>query len=285
MHTNPTPTTTPTTRPLDTAGVNLTQTADLFAIHEQNATSAERARAAAAPLLDLLAEELTPETDRQIEDFLVRARRTLQLMKERREPWTQAFDRIRATFTALEAQLDPKKPESFTAALQAKRDAYGNRLRALEQERQEKLRQEHLRLAAELKAAEEAAHKAQEAAQLRIVESDGLQHPEDEQSDQRAREAFQQTLQQLAAVEQAAATPSVELPKGRSTVTVTARTLSAYICLLALYVERTGVPVDKLAQLRLGQLTTWAEKLCQETGEVVEHPELEYREQFRTVAR
>ena len=48
MHTNPTPTT-PTTRPLDTAGVNLTQTADLFAIHDQNATSAERALLAWLP--------------------------------------------------------------------------------------------------------------------------------------------------------------------------------------------------------------------------------------------
>ena len=278
-----TPTTTTPTAPLTTGAVNLSETAELFAIHTENTTSHARALAAAQPLLALKAEELDETTDRHLEDYLVRARRTLALLKERREPWTQAFDRVRAAFTTLENDLDPKKAGSVTHRLQATRDAYAARLRTAELERQEKLRQEQLRLAAELKAATD----AQEALQLRFLTPEVSQDPQDEKSDQQARERLQQAVEALAAVEQAAATPSVEVPKGRSSVAITVTDPTAYVALLSLYLERQRPtpPLDKLAKIQLAQLVTWAERLCAETGEVLEHPGLTYAEQFRTVAR
>ena len=278
-----TPTTTTPTAPLTTGAVNLSETSELFAIHTENTTSHARALAAAQPLLALTAQELDETTDRHLEDYLVRARRTLALLKERREPWTQAFDRVRAAFTVLENDLDPKKAGSVTARLQATRDAYAARLRTAELERQEKLRQEQLRLAAELKAATD----AQEALSVHVTTPDGPQDPADEMSDQRARERFREALTALETVREAAATPAVELPRGRSTVAVTVTDPAGYLALLSLYLERQRPipPLEKLARIQLGQLTTWAERLCAETGEVVEHPGLTYAEEFRTVAR
>lgn len=213
---------------------------------EANLASLDRAAAAAADLLTLDPATLTPAQDEQLQTYLVKARRTLELMQERRAPLTRALDAVRQQFVQLEAQLDPKKKESVTARLQALRDAYAARLREAELERQREI-------------------------QRRAVEA--RQAPAAEQA------------QLLEVVEQLAAEPLPEVPRGRAAVAVTVTEPGAYVALLALYLERERRTLDQLSRLTLGQLVTFAERLATSTGEVLEVPGLQYAETFRTVAR
>lgn len=213
---------------------------------EANLASLDRATAAAADLLTLNAATLTPEQDAALETYLVKARRTLEQMQERRTPLTRALDAVRTQFVQLEAQLDPKKTNSVTARLQALRDAYAARLRQAELQRQDEIRERAI-----------AAQKASAAEREQLLE----------------------------VVEQLAAEPLPEVPKGRSSVTITVTDASAYVGLLALYLERERRTLDQLSRLTLGQLVTFAERLATSTGEVLEVHGLQYSETFRTVAR
>ena len=214
--------------------------------YQQNAARLQRALEAALPLLDLDADQLGPEQDRQLEDYLVRARRTLGVLRQEREVYTQPFDRVRSAFVELEQQLDPKKAGSVTARLQQVRDAYAARLRAAELRRQDELRERILE-------------------RQRLAEQ-GQPQPEPEPE------------------------PELELapvPSGRTGVELTVTDASAYVSLLAFYLahQQPPPPLEKLPKVQLGQLVTWAERHALTTGELVEHPGLEYRETFKTVAR
>jgi hypothetical protein len=116
--------TTHTTPLLPALPANLAQTAALAL--DTNKGRNERALAAAEPLLALSPETMTPEQDALVEEYLVRARRTLEQMQTERAPVTRAFDAVRAEFTQLEAPLDPKKKDAPVARLQALRDAYAS---------------------------------------------------------------------------------------------------------------------------------------------------------------
>lgn len=222
---------------------------DLSQIFDENRNQLQRAIEAAGDLLTLQPESMTPHDDAYLQDYLVRARRTLELLKIRREPVTQAFDAIRSNFVQLESQLDPKKKGSLTERLQQIRDNYAARIREQERQRIEELRQ-----------AEEQLRKAEQANQ----------------------EPATQLIEQ---VETLVAEILPEVPKGRLTMQVTVTKQSAYIALLAIYLERETRTLDQLSRLTLGQLTTFAERIALSHGEILEIDGLEYRESYKTVAR
>lgn len=85
-------------------------------------------------------------TDKECNDYLVKLRERLPLMKSRREPVTKMFDRIRSVFTALEKQIDPKEKESIYSKVQKQRDDYAAKKMRDQQERE---RQAQLKLAIE----------------------------------------------------------------------------------------------------------------------------------------
>lgn len=94
---------------------------------QQGIAQSERAVQYAQTLQKYQPESMTPEQDQELADYLVRARRTLEQLKERRAPLTRTLDAIRQRLIALEAPLDPRKPDSIVAELQQKRDAYAKR--------------------------------------------------------------------------------------------------------------------------------------------------------------
>lgn len=252
---------------------------DLLAIYDQNKTSLQRARAAGLELLELNLTEIDADTDRQLEDYLVRARKTVALMRERREPFTKLFDQIRATFVELEASLDPKKAGSITAQLQEFRDTYAAYLRELELKRQREIQE---RAAAAQRALEEERRLREQAEQLADEHADQAQR---QQLEAEAERLHQEQQQQAQEVEQLTAQVLPEQPKGRTGIQVTITDPTAYVALLSIYLEREHRTLAQLEKLTLGQLKTYAERLALSSGEVLDHPGIIYAETFKTVAR
>ena len=87
---------------------------------------------------------MTDDLDRKCADYIDKTKRTLKAMNERRAPITKIFDRIRCEFTALEAQIDPGKPDTPAALVQAARNIYAAKKReeAERQRREEMARQQ-----------------------------------------------------------------------------------------------------------------------------------------------
>lgn len=258
--------TTPPSLPVAYLTDDLTVLPTLADAYDANAAALERARAAAADLLPCDVSTLTPEEDERLATYLVRARRTLEQLRARREPLTQAFDAVRQRFVQLEAELDPKKAGSLTARLQALRDAYAARLR------------EEARLRREAEEARLAALEAeQRSLQVELATATG--------TDRAALEAAR-FRNELAHAQQAAAVaaPAAPEPAGRLALRATVTHPRAYVALLALYVERETPTLEALAKLPLARLETWAAQLATTTGEVLEVEGLTYVETFRTVA-
>lgn len=193
---------------------NLPNDTELGPLLQESHAQSTRAQQAAAPMLAYDPATLTPEQDQQLADYLVRARRTLDQLRDRRAPLTRSMDALRARLVALEAPLDPKKHDSITARLQGLRDAYAR-------------------------------------------------------------------LQLQAAYQGEAAEPV----KAREQYEVDIVQPEAYVALLALYVERERPTLDKLQRLKLEQLVTWAEKLANTDGELLQIAGLDYVWSVRTVAR
>lgn len=110
-----------------TALPNLPADAELAPLLQESHAQSTRAQEAAAPLLAYDPATLTPEQDQQLADYLVRARRTLEQLRERRAPLTRALDAVRTALVALESPLDPRKTDSLVQRLQATRDAAARR--------------------------------------------------------------------------------------------------------------------------------------------------------------
>lgn len=108
--------------------------------------------------------ELIEEIEREgmseeLDDFAnktqLRLKEVISEMKDRRMPLTRAIDQIKKTFTEMEAELDPDKPQSYYAQIQKHRNAWATKKAAEERERQEALRiktlkdQERIRVTSE----------------------------------------------------------------------------------------------------------------------------------------
>ncbi|WP_433863209.1 hypothetical protein [Sphingobacterium thalpophilum] len=100
----------------------LMQAGDILAKNTKLSLSAQ---SAAQSLLDTAeAEGMSPELDKRMNDWQVKAKEALKKNNERRTPITQLLTRISREFTALENPLDPSKPDSIFSKLQLHRNAY-----------------------------------------------------------------------------------------------------------------------------------------------------------------
>lgn len=82
--------------------------------------------------------------DEKANAYLVKARKTLELINTSRKPVTQLLDSIKKEFTALERELDPKNADSIVAKIQQRRNEYAT----AKLEAQKKKEEEAKRLAA-----------------------------------------------------------------------------------------------------------------------------------------
>ena len=79
-----------------------------------NRQSVDNAVAAGNALIEKIDSQGMNETmDQECNNYLVKCKRTLELMNERRKPVTQLFDQVRSYFTQMENQLDPSKGEIY----------------------------------------------------------------------------------------------------------------------------------------------------------------------------
>lgn len=88
--------------------------------------------------------QMTEELDQLANGYLVKARKTLELLNTERKPVTQLLDSIKKEFTSLENELDPSKPDSITAKIQQRRNEYAT----AKMEAQKKKEEENRRMAA-----------------------------------------------------------------------------------------------------------------------------------------
>ncbi len=63
------------------------------------------------------------EIDQECNNYLVKVKKTLKAMSERRKPITQFFDQVKSHFTSMENDLDPKKGEVYVR-IQGYRDSW-----------------------------------------------------------------------------------------------------------------------------------------------------------------
>lgn len=115
------------------------------AVLEANKTSVERAKSAGQTMLDTIeASGMSDELDAAANDLQVKIRKTYETMQERRKPITQLLTEVSKSFTLLEAEIDPKNPNSHFAKVQTYRNSFAQDKLAKqrEAERQAKIKLE-----------------------------------------------------------------------------------------------------------------------------------------------
>jgi len=90
---------------------------------EKSKTRVINARTVGENLLATMG-QMTDDLDQQANGYLVKARKTLELINTERKPVTQLLDSIKKEFTTIEGDLDPKKPDSIVAKIQQRRNDY-----------------------------------------------------------------------------------------------------------------------------------------------------------------
>lgn len=108
------------------------------AVLQLNSGSSARAVAASVALLNeiVTAGGMTDEFDERINGHLVKLKKSLETMNERRKPFTQMMDEVKTMFTACEKQIDPKS-DSYMK-LQFMRDDWAKKKAQLRQEEERK---------------------------------------------------------------------------------------------------------------------------------------------------
>lgn len=79
---------------------------DTLALNQNSSEKA--AEAGEALLIKIASEGMSEAMDQECNNYLVKLKKTLDLMQERRKPVTQIFDEVKKLFTGLEAKVDPK---------------------------------------------------------------------------------------------------------------------------------------------------------------------------------
>lgn len=104
---------------------------------QQNISSADKAVEYGRSIISKIESQggLNDELDKECNAYLVKVKRTLELMNERRKPITQLFDQIKKHFTEEESKLDPKRSEVYLR-VQKYRDMYA-KAKAEEREKKE----------------------------------------------------------------------------------------------------------------------------------------------------
>lgn len=87
-------------------------------------TRVANAKQAGENLLAKLVAEMNDQGDEEANSYLVKARKTLELITNERKPITQLLDAVKKEFTTIEADLDPKRAESIVSRIQDIRNKY-----------------------------------------------------------------------------------------------------------------------------------------------------------------
>ena len=104
--------------------------------YQTNVLSCRRCAEFGQNLLDEAAKNgMSDDLDQRIASFIEKARKTVQVMNERRSPVTKLFDQVRSEFTLLENAIDPAKKDTVPFRLQRLRDTYAAKRREEEEAR------------------------------------------------------------------------------------------------------------------------------------------------------
>ena len=105
-----------------------------------NKQSVDNAQKFGQELIEKIKQQGMNETlDQECNNFLVKCKRTHELMNERRKPATQLFDQVKKYFTDLENQLDPAKGEIYLT-IQGYRNDYARQLAEIARKKEEESR-------------------------------------------------------------------------------------------------------------------------------------------------
>lgn len=113
----------------------------------ENTVSHDRCLQAGQALFDRIQREgMTDQLDAEVANFIIKAKKTVKKMNDKRTPLTQLFDRIRNTFTLMEGEVNPSTKDSLPFRLQQCRDQYAaaKHAQALRRQQEEAARQAHL---------------------------------------------------------------------------------------------------------------------------------------------
>lgn len=114
------------------------------AVLENNKTRVLNAKTVGETILSAMEAEMNDDMDEQANSYLVKARKTLELINNQRKPITQYLDEVKKRFTEIERELDPKNADSIVAKIQQRRNEYAT----AKLEAQKKKEEEAKRLAA-----------------------------------------------------------------------------------------------------------------------------------------
>lgn len=106
--------------------------------YQDNQLSHQRCLQAGQNLLEAIqtAGQMTDELDQQTATYLEKTRNTLKKMNENRSPVTKLFDEVRKAFTTIENEIDPSKAGTTPHKLQQLRNAYADKKRKEQEQRQ-----------------------------------------------------------------------------------------------------------------------------------------------------
>ena len=84
--------------------------------------------------------QMNDQIDEEANSYLVKARKTLDLINKQRKPITQFLDAVKMEFTTIEADLDPKKVDSIVARIIKRRNDYATAKLEEQKKREEEAR-------------------------------------------------------------------------------------------------------------------------------------------------
>jgi len=112
-------------------------TATVPQVLEQSKSRVEKAKSAGETLLGRIISTMDDKADEEANNYLVKARKTLDLIMKQRKPITQLLDAVKKEFTTLEADLDPKRADSIVARIQVVRNTYATQKLEEQRKREE----------------------------------------------------------------------------------------------------------------------------------------------------
>jgi len=118
--------------------IKFTELSNVPQILEANKLSVTNAKNAGLNLINKIDENgMTEEIDQECNNFLVKCKKTVEAINEKRKPITSILTAISKEFTSLEAELDPKRPESVYFKIQAYRNKHATEKLEMQRKKEE----------------------------------------------------------------------------------------------------------------------------------------------------
>lgn len=104
---------------------------------EKNQRLHDKAVNAAIALQDTIeAQGMSDELDKEVNDWMIKAKQVIEINNKRRSPITQMLTQIAKTFTTLEAPFDSTKKDSYYATFQIHRNAYAKKKAEIQRQKE-----------------------------------------------------------------------------------------------------------------------------------------------------